>query len=284
MKWSNELAAITYAFLGFFFFTLMDISIKWLLEHYSLIQVTFFNCLFAMLGLLVWIAPDFSILKTRKIKLHVTRALIVLVVDLLAFYSYGEVPLAEAYTLILTMPLFTLAFSVMFGLESFSPYRAVLSFIGFLGITLVVAPGFGHFEIALLAALASAAIEAVGFILVSHNSEHEPPQAFAFYGIAMLTVFSGCVLAGGILPPCRLTNGLSVSLAGYVMPPQQPWLCWPFTKGSRARLALFSILNWYGECCWHGSFGKKCPAYLRQLAGCWWSWRGSEYSGSRWAK
>ena len=77
--------ALLLALTGFFCFTLMDLSIKWLLESHSLLQVTFFNCLFAMLGLLIWIYPNFCVLKTRQPGVHLLRAAFVLTADLLCF-------------------------------------------------------------------------------------------------------------------------------------------------------------------------------------------------------
>ncbi|MEH6592325.1 MAG: DMT family transporter [Halioglobus sp.] len=206
--------AIGLAALGFFCFTLMDLSIKWLLQSHSLMQVTFFNSLFAVIGLLFWIYPNFSVLKTRHPWVHLLRALIVLIVDLLAFYSYGELPLAQAYTLILTMPLFTVVFSIMLGYEEVRFRRILFSILGFSGILLVLAPGFGSLEIAMLAALASAVIEAFGFLIVTHNKNKEPPQVFAFYGMALLVLVSGVLSMSGYQP--MTAQHWLVSIAGGV--------------------------------------------------------------------
>jgi drug/metabolite transporter (DMT)-like permease len=204
--------AIGLAVLGFFCFTLMDLSIKWLLQSHSLMQVTFFNSLFALIGLLIWIYPNFSMLKTRHPTIHLMRALIVLVADLLAFYSYGEIPLAEAYTLILTMPLFTVVLSMVLGYEDALFSRILISFLGFGGILLVLLPGFGNLEIAMIAALASAVIESVGFLIITHNKNKEPPQVFAFYGMTLLVLVCG-VLSISSYQPMTAEHWL-VSLAG----------------------------------------------------------------------
>lgn len=183
--------AILYAALGFFCFTLMDISIKWSLQSYSLLQVTFFNCLFALLSLLVWVYPRFDLLKTRNPWLHVLRASIVLGADLLAFYSFGEVPLAEAYTLILTMPLFTVVFAFLFQQEQLKPSTLLLTLLGFVGVYFTLNPSFGSLKIALLAALGCAAIESVGFLLVGRYREQETPQSFAVYGLSLVVLSTG---------------------------------------------------------------------------------------------
>jgi drug/metabolite transporter (DMT)-like permease len=204
--------AVLLAFIGFFLFTLMDLSIKWLLQSYSLAQVTFFNCVFALIGLLIWIFPKFESLKTSRPKVHLIRAVIILVIDLLAFYSYSKVTLAEAYALLLTLPLFTMLFSVMLKHERFDIRRMILSFTGFLGILLVLAPGYATFEVALLGALASSVIEALGFLMIKHYNDTETPQAFAFYGFLLLTLVTGVVTIFEFQP--MTTMDVSISIGG----------------------------------------------------------------------
>lgn len=183
--------AIGLAALGFFCFTLMDISIKWSLQSYSLLQVTFFNCLFALLGLLIWVYPRFELLKTQHPWLHALRAIMVLVADLLAFYSFGEVPLAEAYTLILTMPLFTVVFALLLQQEKLKPQTLILTLLGFIGVYFTLNPSFGHLQLALLAALGCAAIESVSFLLVGRYRAQETPQSFAVYGLSLVVLGTG---------------------------------------------------------------------------------------------
>lgn len=202
--------AILFALAGFFSFTLMDLSIKWLLQSYPLMQVTFFNCFFALLGLLIWIYPRFDLLKTKQPQIHLLRASIVLVVDLLAFYSYGQVPLAEAYTLILTMPLFTALFALLFRYEPLRPLALAVTFIGFSGVYLMLSPQFGHFHWALVAALLSAMIESLGFLLIRRHREQETPQAFAFYGLGLVTLVTGVVMMWSVKPMPLTDLGISI--------------------------------------------------------------------------
>jgi len=187
--------AVWLALAGFFSFTLMDLSIKALLQDYALLQVTFFNCLFAFLGLLLWAhwSPGGlkQQLRTTHPRLHLLRAVLVLVADLLAFYSFGQVPLAEAYTLILTMPLFTVLFAWLLKQEVLSPQQLLVSAIGFVGVFLVLSPGFSQFNVALLAALGCAIIEAFSFLLVNRYKAQESPQAFAIYSLGLVLLVTG---------------------------------------------------------------------------------------------
>ncbi len=195
---------------GFFMFTVMDLSIKWLLQSYSLVQVTFFNCLFAMIGLLVWVYPKLDVLKTTRPKMHFYHAILVLISDLLAIYSYGEIEIAQAYTLILTMPLFTVIFALIIGYEAFSIARIGISVVGFVGALLVLAPGYSAFNIAMLSALGCAITEAVGVLMIAHHKNQETPQAFAFYGLSLLTMITGVATLFDFTPMALADIGISI--------------------------------------------------------------------------
>lgn len=201
------------ALAGFFCFTLMDLSIKALLQlGYPLLQVTFFNCLFALLALLVWVYPRFARLRMSNPGIHLLRAITVVAADLLAFYSFGEIALAEAYTLILTMPLFVVLFSWILQLEVIRPAELLTTVAGFVGVCIVLAPGFGVLHVAMLAALACAAIESLGFLLVTRHRNQETAESFAVSGLSLLVISSGL---GTLLvfEPMNL-QALGISLGG----------------------------------------------------------------------
>lgn len=217
--------AIMLAMIGFFSYTLMDLSIKWLVQRYPLPQVMFINAAAALVVLSLWIAPRRQVLKTRIPWLHVLRAALLIVVDALAFYSYQKVPLAHAYPLILMMPIFVGLLAMLFKLEQFDAIRIACVVSGFLGVTMVFMPWSKHPNAALVAATGSAFIEAIIMLLVVRYRHGEHPLSFAFYGMALtvpvmllmpgwsLTDFTGTALCIGIAGGCcyAVANVLVVS-------------------------------------------------------------------------
>ena len=205
--------AVILALAGFFCFTLMDVSIKALLQQgYPLVQVTFFNCLFALLALLVWVYPRFDRLGMKRPGIHMLRAITVVIADLLAFYSFGEIALAEAYTLILTMPIFVVFFAWILRLEVIGPKQLMATVAGFVGVCFVLAPGFGVLHVAMLAALAGAAVESLGFLLITRHRNDETAESFAVSGITLLVILTG-VATGFIYQPMDL-QAWSISIGG----------------------------------------------------------------------
>lgn len=237
--------ALCYALLGFFSFTLMDVSIKWLLQSYGLIQVTFINSSVALIGIFIWIAPNFNHLKTQQALTHVVRSVLILFIDLLAFYSYGKTSLPEAYTLILTMPIFIILFSIFFRLETWNINIFISMLIGFSGVMLVLSPNFKNLNLALFAALASAAIEALSFILINKSKDKDSPQAFAFYGLLLVVLVTGTIsildfkpmnfssiaisVSGGVcyaLASCFVVSAFHLAPASFVSSFQYSQLLW----------------------------------------------------------
>ncbi len=201
------------ALTGFFCFTLMDVSIKALLHQgYPLVQVTFFNCLFAVLALLVWVYPNFRRLVMKRPSIHLLRAVTVVIADLLAFYSFGEIALAEAYTLILTMPLFIVLFGFLLRLEVIGPGQLLATLVGFAGVVIVLAPGFGVLHVAMLAALTGAAVESMGFLLITRHRSQETTESFAVSGISLLVVLTGVITLFNYQP--MSAQAMAISLGG----------------------------------------------------------------------
>jgi len=185
---------IVTALIGYFLFTLMDLNIKGLLQKYNLMQVAFFNTLFALVFLLIWIFPNFKRLKTTRPSLHFSRAIALVVCDLLIFYSFGQADIASVYTLLLTMPLFTVAFSILWAIEKYNHFKVICSIVGFCGALLVLSPSAEQLNPALLAAFFAAAIEAGSFILIAKYKHQETAESYVFYSFLLLAIVSGVLM------------------------------------------------------------------------------------------
>lgn len=257
--------AVGLALLGFFSFTLMDLSIKWLLHSYSLLQVTFFNCLFGLFGLLIWTYPNFKLLKTQHPHIHILRAVLVLIADLLAFYSYGELPLAEAYTLILTMPLFTALFAFLIRQERIKPQTLLLTLLGFVGVYITLNPSFGNLKLALLTALGCAIIEAISFLLIARYREQETPQSFAVYSLGLVVLVTGIYTLFHY--QAMSLSALSISVGGgFCYALAMALVVSAFHRGSPTAVSsmqytqllwgmLLSFLIWHERPSWHALWG-----------------------------
>lgn len=205
--------AVFLAIIGFFAFAVMDVCVKWLLNIYPLPQVMFINAAFALLGLLIAILPQRTVLKTANPGLHLGRAILLILIDALAFYSYHQIPLAQAYVLIFMMPIFVCLLAILLRLEKVQRRHLLLITMAFLGGTLVFTPGSPATALALSAALASAFLEAIAMLTVVRYRKQEHPLSFAFYGM-VLTLFVTLLLPGWSLTSLTLANLWVGALSG----------------------------------------------------------------------
>lgn len=152
-------------------YVIQDSLVKGLPAQYSVMEIIFFRSIFSFIPILFFayferksIISSHSLLKTIYLKGHIIRALTMFCS--LGFYltACRYIPLADAYTLSYTSPLFmTLLAAPLLG-ESvkFRSHLAVVA--GFIGVMLVLRPGGNCFQLAGLSALLSGLFVALAAI------------------------------------------------------------------------------------------------------------------------
>ena len=124
-------------------FTAMLICVRYLAGRYPAIEVVFFR---AMIGLLFVLPPLISHgvpgLRTNVFHLHLTRACFGLAA-MLAYYSAAPyLPLADITTYSFAIPLFVTLGAVIFLKEVVDTPRWAATFVGFIGVLIMLRPGF----------------------------------------------------------------------------------------------------------------------------------------------
>jgi drug/metabolite transporter (DMT)-like permease len=131
---------------------------------------------------------------------------------MLITYSFVTIPLAEAYSLVFLIPVMTIILSVVVLREKVGLERWALVILSFIGVVIVVRPGFKELELGHLTAFLcaiSAAISVTAMRMVSN--EERRVSLFALPGLLTLAanaVF--LVLLGGMWPTWGLLAGLLV--------------------------------------------------------------------------
>ncbi|MGG5808951.1 DMT family transporter [Falsiroseomonas sp. CW058] len=132
-------------------FTAMGVVVKDLSARIPFPELMFFRSAFAMPVVLAIVAHRTavknwpSVLRTRRLGGHVTRACTGVMAMSCGFYSLSVLPLAEQTALTNTTPLFTTLLSIPLLGEKVGIHRISAVLLGFLGI-LVIAVGQGAFQ------------------------------------------------------------------------------------------------------------------------------------------
>ena len=175
-----------------FLFAVMNAAIKLAAaEGLHPFQIAFFRNAFALAIMLPWLARmGLSALQTDRLKVHLWRAVIGLVAMLCWFTAVVSMPMAEAVALNFTVPLFATAGAALFLGETVRARRWTATVIGFLGVLIILRPGFVEITPVTSLPIIAACFMAVTVLIVKSLSRTEDPMAVVLYMNLLLTPLS----------------------------------------------------------------------------------------------
>lgn len=175
------------------FFSINDVSIKFLSGGYALHQVVLIRSLIGVMVIICVIAPvttGRALVRTRKLPLHLLRGLCVVFANMTFFLGLAAMPLADAVAIFFICPLVITLASVVFLGEDVGLRRWLAIAVGFLGVLVMMRPGTQAFQLASLLPLTSALFYAAMHILTRNMGGTENAATMAFYIQIMFIVVS----------------------------------------------------------------------------------------------
>lgn len=177
------------------FFSANDVAIKFLSGGYALHQVVLIRSVIGLLVIVCCIAPFTSgrvIARTKRIKMHVLRGLLVVFANMTFFLGLAAMPLADAVAIFFISPLVITLFSVLFLGETVGPQRWAAIGVGFIGVLVMMRPGTQSFQIASLLPLGAAFCYAGLHIITRRIGDTESAATMAFYIQVMFIIVGVC--------------------------------------------------------------------------------------------
>jgi drug/metabolite transporter (DMT)-like permease len=166
-----------------FWFSLLDTTVKWLTQSYSIVQIVWFRYTVALLlGLAyAWPRTRSRVFRTRHPWLQVSRGALLLACSITAVIALRYLPLVDVMAVIFSSPLLTCALSVPLLGEKVGWRRWTAIAVGFVGVLIILRPGFADIHWAVLSALASAAFGALYNIVTRKVAAHDSPNVSLVY-------------------------------------------------------------------------------------------------------
>jgi drug/metabolite transporter (DMT)-like permease len=193
-----------------FFFSIMNYLVRLAGQELNPIEVAFFRNFFALLFMLPWLMRvGRSGLATKRFSGHVWRALFGMGAMFCWFYSVTLMPLAEAVSLNFTVPLFATAGAALILGEVVRARRWTATAVGFLGVLVILRPGFTEITWVIGLPILAAAFMACATLCVKSLSETEAPNTIVLYMNLLLTPLS-------LLPALFVWQWPSVTTLVYV--------------------------------------------------------------------
>jgi len=180
----KPLLASLCAILAVTFFSINDMLIKFLSGDYALHQIVLLRSTIGIILLLAVFTPisgSFSVLKTKRLGMHLLRGCCVVFANLTFFLGLAELQLAETTAIFFISPFLITIFSVIFLKEYVGAHRWTALFIGLAGVMIILRPGTDAFKLAALLPMAAAFGYASLHMLTRHIGKTESALTMSFY-------------------------------------------------------------------------------------------------------
>lgn len=149
--------------------------------------IGFFRALFGLMVMLPWIIRHGDLMASPYRWLHILRAALKLASLLALFVAFANAPLSDVTAISFSTPIILLIGACLFLGERMTLRRAIAVLLGFAGTIVIVQPGMGGFDPALLFALAGALLTAViQLILKGMTARDRGDRLVAWNLIAMV--------------------------------------------------------------------------------------------------
>ena len=217
---TSSMQGITWHVMGMLLFGSMDAVSKYLTTLLPVPEILWVRYLFfAFFGFVLAIyLGGFKALQTKILIIQILRGLALVGEIILFTYSFRYLPLADAHVMAATVPLIVLALAVPILGEKVGFRRWLAVVIGFLGILIILRPGFDEWNPILILPLLGALGFAVYLVLTRMAARHDSVGTSAFFtGIVGFIVLSFMVPAQWEVPTVQEWGWLIVaSILGLV--------------------------------------------------------------------
>ena len=208
--WSDVLRGILLMCAGVSLFPFMNTAVKLLAVHYPVAQIVWARFTGHLIIMLIVFLPHhrWALLWPRRPAVQIGRSVLMLVSNLVFVMAIARVPLATASAIGFTAPLIVTALSVPLLHESVRARRWSAVLIGFAGALLVIRPGSGFHDPAVLLLLLSSLTYALYQIATRWVSRHDNAATGIVFAALLGSLAMTFVLPFVFVPPRTLWDGI----------------------------------------------------------------------------
>ena len=263
----NKLLTVALLAIGATLFgSFMGAGVKLLSNELHPIIICFYRCLMGLIIITPFVARNnFKALQTDNMRLQIFRALINIISMICWFSAIGMMHFEKATALGFTTPLFTTVLAVLILGEVIRFHRTAALLLGFVGILIIIRPGYMPFEFGTILMLIASFSFSFVLIFVKKLSATDSSLTIIFYHLLYMTpaffilsifyweninlnqlIIFILMGASGLLSHWCLAQAFKMSDTTFVMPLQFTKLIWASLIG----LFIFSeqpdIWTWVG--------------------------------------
>ena len=263
----NKLINVAFLAVGATLFgSFMGAGVKLLSDDLHPIIICFYRCLMGLIIITPFVARNnFKALQTDNMRLQFFRALINIISMICWFSAIGMMHFEKATALGFTTPLFTTVLAVLILGEVIRFHRTAALLLGFVGILIIIRPGYVPFEFGTILMLIASFSFSFVLIFVKKLSATDSSLTIIFYHLLYMTpaffilslffwesiTFNQIIIfilmgASGLLSHWCLAQAFKMSDTTFVMPLQFTKLIWASFIGLFIFAEQPDIWTWIG--------------------------------------
>ena len=244
----------------------MVTGVKLLSSNLHPFEIAFFRCFFGLLIILPFVINNYTFtVKTKNFKIHILRSAINCISMLTWFTAIGLMSLEKATALGFTTPLFATLLAVIFLKEIIKLHRTLALIIGFVGIIIIIRPGYIDVGFGTYLMLVASMSWAFVLIIIKRLARSDSSLTIIFYMLAIMTPITLiicipfwqnpslyelliflCMGLGGLIAHLCLIKSLKIADTTLVMPFQYFKLLWASLIGFVIFFEKPDTLTWVG--------------------------------------
>ena len=263
----NKLISVALLAIGATLFgSFMGAGVKFLSDDLHPITICFYRCLMGLIIITPFVAKNnFQALQTDNMRLQIFRALINIISMICWFSAIGMMHFEKATALGFTTPLFTTVLAVLILGEVIRFHRTAALLLGFVGILIIIRPGYMPFEFGTILMLVASLSFSFVLIFVKKLSATDSSLTIIFYHLLYMTpaffilslfyweninlnqlIIFSLMGASGLLSHWCLAQAFKMSDTTFVMPLQFTKLIWASLIGLFIFAEQPDIWTWVG--------------------------------------
>ncbi|NQU72167.1 MAG: DMT family transporter [Rhodospirillales bacterium] len=160
--------------------------VRYLSDLMSTFEIVFFRQVMGLVFMLPWLMRiGMPALRTRQLPKQCLRSGLSYLGMLASYTSFTLMPIADAVSLQFTTPLFTTVLAIIFLKEIVGLHRWSAIFFGFMGVLIIVRPGFEALTLGIPIALCAALFYAGSNVTNRALSRTDSTAVIMFYGFIL---------------------------------------------------------------------------------------------------
>jgi len=182
----NIKAGVAWMLVTTFFFVSLDVTAKYLVASYPVIQVVWARFLVHLILAALILGPRIGFFaRSANLPLQIVRSILLLATTVLFFSGVRLLPLADASAIMFTSPILLSILAIPYLGEWVGPRRWAAIFVAFLGALVVVRPGTGVMGAGALFLLGAACCNACYQLITRQlRGADEPRTTLLYTGLA----------------------------------------------------------------------------------------------------